>query len=131
MASLLSTNQEELCKMAKARVQGWSVAAEEFLNKARRQWRDRNNGPMPPEIEAKLIEEAHDKAIGDTFGADWKLHVDAQGQPQEQGIGSTLWLLRVDEQTAEGHYSALSRYRGPAAAGAERERIARLKGGRK
>jgi hypothetical protein len=115
-------------KVPKAKVVGWSVSAEEFLNKARRQWKDRNSGPMPADVEAKLIEEAHDKAIGDTFGADWKQHVDAQGKPQEQGIGSTLWLLRVDEATAEGHYSALARYRGPAAAVAERERIARLKG---
>jgi hypothetical protein len=74
--------------MAKARVQGWSVAAEEFLNKARRQWRDRNSGPMPADVEAKLIEEAHDKAIGDTFGADWKQHVDGQGKPQEQGTSA-------------------------------------------
>jgi len=52
----------------------------------------------------------------------------AQGRPQEQGIGSTLWLLRVSEEEAEGCYSAIARWRGPAAAQAERERIARLKG---
>jgi hypothetical protein len=58
----------------------------------------------------------------------YALPKDAQGRPQEQGVGSTLWLLRVSEEEAEGHYSALSRWRGPAAAAAERERIARLKG---
>jgi hypothetical protein len=66
--------------------------------------------------------------VADVYGADWKQHVDAQGRPQEQGIGSTLWLLRVSEEEAETHYAAISRWRGPAAASAERERIAKLKG---
>jgi RNA 3'-terminal phosphate cyclase len=114
--------------MSKAKVKAWSVAAEVAIDKARRAWKDRHGGAMPPEIEAKIIEQAHDQAVADVYGADWKQHVDAQGKPQEQGIGSTLWLLRVSEDEAELHYSALSRYRGPAAAVAERERIARLKG---
>jgi hypothetical protein len=112
----------------KVKPHGWSVAAEAFLDKARRQWKDKHSGPMPADVETKLIEQAHDKAIGDTFGADWKQHVDAQGNPTEGGIGSTRWLINVDEATAETHYAAISRYRGPAAATAERERIARLKG---
>jgi hypothetical protein len=62
------------------------------------------------------------------FGADWREHVDAHGNPTEQGIGSTAWLLNVDEARAERHYAALGRFVGPAAAQAERERIARLKG---
>lgn len=114
----------------KVQVQGWSVAAEVALDKARRIWKERHGGPMPPEIEAKEIERAHDQAVADTFGSDWKQHVDAQDRPQEQGIGSTLWLQRVSDEEAERHYSALARYRGPAAAEAERERIARLKGGK-
>jgi hypothetical protein len=112
----------------KVKPHGWSVAAEVALDKARRLWKERHGGLMPPEIEAKAIEQAHDQAVADVYGADWKQHADAQGRPQEQGIGSTLWLMRVSEEEAESHYSALSRYRGPAAAAAERERIARLKG---
>jgi hypothetical protein len=115
-------------KVPKAKVVGWPVSAEEFLNKARRQWRDRNGGPMPADVEAKLIQEAHDKAVADVFGANWKANVGPDGRPQEDGIGSTIWLVNADEATAEGHCSALARWRGPAAAAAERERIARLKG---
>jgi hypothetical protein len=116
--------------MAKTKIEGWSVSAEVALDKARRLWKERHGGVMPPEIEAKAIEAAHDQAVADTFGADWKQHVDAQGRPTEGGIGSTRWLIAVSEEEAESHYAALSRYRGPAAAAAERERIARLKGGK-
>jgi hypothetical protein len=115
-------------KMAKTKIEGWSVAAEASLEKARKIWKDRHGGAMPPEIEAKAIEQAHDQAVADVYGSDWKQHVDAQGRPTEGGIGSTRWLINVDEATAESHYAALGRYRGPAAATAERERIARLKG---
>jgi hypothetical protein len=116
--------------MSKTKPVGWSVAAEVSLDKARRVWKDRHGGAMPPEVEAKAIEAAHDQAVADVYGADWKQHVDAKGRPQEQGIGSTLWLLRVSEEEAEGHYAALARWRGSAAAAAERERIQRLKGGK-
>jgi hypothetical protein len=71
-----------------------------------------------------------DQAISDTFGANWKNNLDAQGNPQPDGIGSTLWLLRVSDGEAERHYSAIGRFIGPAAEKAERERIARLKAGR-
>jgi hypothetical protein len=114
--------------MAKTKIVGWSVAAEVALDKARRLWKERHGGLMPPEIEAKAIEQAHDQAVSDVYGADWKQHVDAQGKPTEGGIGSTRWLINVSEKEAESHYAALGRYRGPAAAAAERERIARLKG---
>jgi hypothetical protein len=107
-------------KMSKAKVKAWSVAAEKLKEKI--------TPDTPPRIVEEMINQAHDKAIADVYGADWKQHVDAQGRPQEQGIVSTLWLLRVSEEEAEGHYSALSRWRGPAAAAAERERIQRLKG---
>lgn len=114
--------------MPKVKVEGWSVAAEVALDKARRVWKERHGGAMPPEIEAKAIEQAHDQAVADVYGADWKQHVDAQGRPQEQGIGSDLWLLSVDEEQGERHWAAVSRFVGPAAAAAGRERIQRLKG---
>lgn len=104
----------------KPKVRARSVAAEGLKDKIR--------PDTPPQIVEEMIRQAHDKAVADVYGADWKEHVDAQGRPQEQGIGSTLWLLRVSEEEAEGHYSALARWRGSAAAAAERERIARLKG---
>jgi hypothetical protein len=112
----------------KVKPHGWSVAAETLLDKQRRLWKERHGGAMPPEIEAKAIEAAHDQAIADVYGADWKAHVDANGKPTEGGIGSTRWLVSVSEEEAESHYAALTRYRGPAAATAERERIQRLKG---
>jgi len=104
----------------KVKIRAASVAAEQLLNKIR--------SDTPPEIAAQIRQEAADKAVADVYGADWKQHVDAHGQPQEQGIGSTVWLLNVDEATAERHFQALERWKGPGAARAERERIARLKG---
>jgi hypothetical protein len=103
----------------KSRVKAWSVGGQQMVDKVRKD--------TPPEIAEKIREQAHDKAIADVYGADWKEHVGPDGKPQEQGVGSTLWLLRVSEEEAEIHYAAISRWRGPAAAQAERERIARLK----
>ena len=103
----------------KSRVKAWSVSGQQMADKITER--------TPPEIAEKIREQGHDKAIADVFGADWKEHVGPDGKPQEQGVGSTLWLLRVSEEEAETHYAAISRWRGPAAAAAERERIARLK----
>jgi hypothetical protein len=116
------THKEEV-KVPKPRIKSWSVAAQKTADQA--------TDPkklLPQQIIEQGIERAHDQAVADVYGADWKQHVDAQGRPQEQGIGSTLWLLRVSEEEAETHYAAISRWRGPAAASAERERIAKLKG---
>jgi hypothetical protein len=82
---------------------------------------------MSAEMVEQIKQAASEQGIADVFGADWKEHVDAHGNPQEQGIGSTVWLLGVDEERAERHYAAISRFVGPAAAQAERERIQRLK----
>jgi hypothetical protein len=110
-------------KVPKPKIKAWSVAAKKIADQA-----TNSKTPLPQQIIEQEIERAHDQAVADVYGADWKQHVDAQGRPQEQGIGSTLWLLRVSEEEAETHYAAISRWRGSAAAEAERERIARLKG---
>jgi hypothetical protein len=73
-------------KVSKPRIKSWSVAAEKIKEQIKPE--------TPPQIAEQLLEQARDKAIADVYGADWKQHVDAQGRPQEQGIGSTLWLLR-------------------------------------
>jgi hypothetical protein len=74
-------------------------------------------------MKEQLEEQARLQGVKDVFGYD--VEFDSQGRPIESGIGSTKWLVSVSEEEAEGHYSALARYRGPAAAAAERERIAR------
>jgi hypothetical protein len=78
----------------------------------------------------QIREQAADQAVADVFGADWKEHVDVHGNPVEQGIGSTAWLLNVEEHRAQQHYAAIERFHGPGAAKAERERITRLKAAR-
>jgi hypothetical protein len=116
----------DLLVVPKPKIKSWSVAAQKIADQAKDPKK-----LLPQQIIEQEIERAHDQAVADVYGADWKQHVDAQGRPQEQGIGSTLWLLRVSEEEAETHYAAISRWRGPAAAAAERERIARLKGAKK
>jgi hypothetical protein len=106
----------------KTKVQGSSVAAAKILAKIK--------PGMPAAMVEQIREEANDQALKDVFGADYAQHLDAHGNPQEQGIGSTLWLLRVSDGEAARHYSAIGRFIGPAAEKAERERIARLKAGR-
>jgi hypothetical protein len=101
----------------KVKPHGWSVVGHDAIKPN-----------MPPEMVEQIKQQANDQSISDVFGADWREHVDAHGNPQEQGIGSTAWLLGVDEAQAERHYAAIARFVGPAAAQAERERIARLKG---
>ena len=63
----------------------------------------------------QIREQAADEAVADVFGADWKEHVDVHGNPVEQGIGSTAWLLNVEEHRAQQHYAAIERFHGPGA----------------
>jgi hypothetical protein len=115
--------------MSKPRIKSWSVAAQRILEQAASK---AGAAGIPPELRGKILEQAEqqarDQAVADVYGANWKANVDAQGRPQEDGIGSTIWLMRVSEEEAETHYAAISRWRGSAAAEAERERIKRLKG---
>jgi hypothetical protein len=105
-------------KVPKAKVRGWSVAGQKKL--------DSIKPNTPPEIVAKIEEEANLQGVKDVFG--YGVQFDAQGRPIETGIGSDAWLLAVDEQQGERHWAAVARYVGPASADAGRERIARLKG---
>jgi hypothetical protein len=105
-------------KVPKAKVKGWSVAGEKI--------REKIKPNTPPEIVAKIEEEAALQGVKDVFGAG--VQFDAQGQPIETGIGSDAWLLSVDEGQCERHWAAVARWVGPPAAAAGRERIARLKG---
>jgi hypothetical protein len=109
--------------MPKVKERAHSVAAEKILDKVK--------PGMPTEMVEQIREQANDQALKDVYGADYAQHLDAQGRPQEQGIGSTAWLLNVDEGRAERHYAAVGRFVGPAAEKSERERIARLKAARK
>jgi hypothetical protein len=101
-------------------VTAWSVAGQKIL--------DGIKDNMPPPMIKQIKEKALRQALSDNYGAGWELNLDSNGRPQSDGIGSTLWLMNVDEERAERHYAAISRFVGPAAAQAERERIARLKG---
>jgi hypothetical protein len=109
--------------MPKPKIKAWSVAGQRIADKIK--------PGMPAEMVAQIEQQAREQAIADVYGANWKNNLDANGNPQFDGIGSTLWLMRVSEEEAEGHYSAIARWRGPAAAAAERERIARLKAAKK
>jgi hypothetical protein len=115
--------------MSKPRIKSWSVAAQKILEQAQSK---AGAAGIPPALGEEILrqaeQQARDQAVADVYGVNWKANVDAQGRPQEDGIGSTLWLLRVSEEEAETHYAAISRWRGSAAAEAERERIKRLKG---
>jgi hypothetical protein len=106
-------------KMPKVKTHGWSVAGEKIKEKIK--------PGMPAEQVAAIEQQANDQGIADVFGADWRQHVDAQGRPQEVGIGSDIWLMNVDDEQAERHWAAVARFVGPAAAAAGRERIKRMK----
>lgn len=101
-------------------VTAWSVASQKIL--------DGIKPEMPPAMVEQIKEKALRQALSDTYGANWELNLDSNGRPQADGIGSTVWLMNIDEERAERHYAAISRFVGPAAAQAERTRIARLKG---
>jgi hypothetical protein len=96
---------------------GWSVAGEKIKEKIK--------PGMPPEMVAQIEEEAALQGVKDVFG--YGVQFDAQGRPIETGIGSDAWLLSVDEEQGERHWAAVSRFVGPAAAAAGRERIKRMK----
>lgn len=103
----------------KVKPHGWSVAGEKI--------REKIKPGMPPEMVVQIELEANLQGVKDVFGAG--VQFDAQGRPIETGIGSDAWLLSVDEEQAERHWAAVSRFVGPAAAAAGgRERIARMKG---
>jgi len=109
----------------KTKVKGWSVAQQKLLEKIK--------PDTHPELAKQIEEQANDRGIADVYGADWKQHVDKNGNPQEQGIGSTRWLMNVSASEdanvraqADRHFAAISKFIGPAAATAERERIQRL-----
>ena len=106
--------------MPKVKTHGWSVAGEKIKEKIK--------PGMPAEQVAAIEQAASDQAIADVYGANWKQNVDAQGRPQEVGIGSDIWLMNVDEEQGERHWAAVARFVGPAAAAAGRERIKRMKG---
>jgi hypothetical protein len=106
--------------MVKVREKANSVAASKI--------RERIKPGMPQEMVQQLEQQANEQALSDVYGADWKERVTADGRVEENGIGSTRWLLSVTEAQAERHYAAIGRFVGPQAERAERERIARLRG---
>jgi hypothetical protein len=63
-------------KVPKAKPTGWSVAGQKKL--------DSIKPNMPPEQIEQIRQAASDQGIADVFGADWRQHVDAHGNPQEQ-----------------------------------------------
>jgi len=107
---------------SKTRAKAWSVAAERILAKIK--------PGMPADQVAAIEEQAYEQALSDTYGANWRQNLDANGNPQVDGIGSELWLINVEEDRAETHYAAIARFHGPAAERAAREKIARLKANR-
>jgi len=107
--------------MPKTKERAWSVAGQKML--------DGIKNDTPSALAEQIREAANQRGLIDVFGEGFE--VDAQGKPMEQGIGSTTWLLNVSDARAEQHYTAIGRWRGPAAERAERERIARLKGAKK
>src|SRR5262249_25584982 len=104
--------------MAQTKVPAWSVAGDKILEK-------RKQG-MPADQIAAIEEEARKRSLIDVFGEGYE--TDANGVPQEQGRGSLKWLLSHTEAECEPHFAAIERFVGPAAARAEREKIARLRG---
>jgi len=76
----------KLNKNAKA----WSVAGGKILEKIK--------PGMPEAMVEQIREQANDQALKDVYGADY---IDVHGNPQEAGIGSTQWLLNVEEHRAE------------------------------
>jgi len=104
--------------MVKTKMRATSVAGNRIL--------ERIKPGMPQEQVAAIEEAANQRALIDVYGEGFQ--VDSAGNPQEQGIGSTQWLLKVDEGQAERHYAAIGRFVGPAAEKVERERVARLRG---
>jgi len=109
--------------MAKVKEKAWSVASQKML--------ERIKPDTLPELAAQIREQAADQARSDIYGASWRERVNADGTIAEDGIGSTEWLVNVEEARAERHFAAIERFHGPGAARAERERIARLKAARK
>jgi hypothetical protein len=110
--------------MAKVREKAWSVAADKIREKIRPN--------MPSEQVAALEQQAQEQALSDCYGASWRERINPDGTIAENGIGSPWWLVNVaTDGQAERHFAAVERFVGPAAAKAEREKIARLKAARK
>jgi hypothetical protein len=109
--------------MVKVREKAWSVAAERI--------RMRIKPNMPEDMKAKIELEADEQALSDVYGADWKSRVTPDGRVEECGIGSDVWLANCREGECERHVAAIFRFEGPAAADAMREKIKRLRAGKK
>jgi hypothetical protein len=106
--------------MPKVKERAWSVASGKIL--------ERIKPEMPEAMKEQIREEANDAALRDVFGAGWRERLQPDGSIAEGGIGSPWWLTHVaTDAQAERHYAAIERFIGPAAAKAEREKIARLK----
>jgi hypothetical protein len=106
--------------MPKVKERAHSVAAARILQKIR--------PGMPPDQVTAIEEEANNQALSDVYGVDWRERVTPDGRIEENGIGSTIWLLNHTEAECANHYAAIGKFIGPAAEKAERERIARLRG---
>jgi hypothetical protein len=109
--------------MVKVREKAWSVAAEKI--------RQRIKPGMPHEMVQQLEQQADEQALSDVYGAGWKERVNPDGTIAENGIGSDYWLATCKEGEYERHVSAVFRFEGPVAADAIRQKIQRLRGGRK
>jgi hypothetical protein len=102
----------------KTKMKAWSVAGNKIREKIR--------PGMPPEMVAAIEEEANHRDLVDVYGEGFQ--VDAHGNPIEQGRYSLPWLLAHTEDECENHFAAIEKFVGPAAARAEREKVARLRG---
>jgi hypothetical protein len=109
--------------MVKVREKAWSVSAEKI--------RQRIKPGMPQEMIDLLNQQADEAALSDVYGASWKERVQPDGTIAENGIGSDYWLANCKEGEYERHIAAIFRFEGPASADAMREKIKRLRAGRK
>jgi hypothetical protein len=86
---------------------------------------------MPQELIDQINQEADEQALADVFGAGWRERIQPDGTLAENGIGSDYWLANCKEGEYERHVATIFRFEGPAAADAMREKIKRLRAGRK
>jgi hypothetical protein len=105
------------------KVKAWSVAAEKI--------RMRIKPGMPEDMVRQIEREADEQALSDVYGASWRERVQPDGSIAENGIGSDYWLANCRENEWERHVAAIFRFEGPASADAMREKIKRLRAGRK
>jgi len=110
--------------MPKVKERAWSVEAEKI--------RGRIKPGMPQPMIDAIEAEANEAGLRDFYGASWRERINPDGTIAENGIGSPWWLVNVaTDAQAERHIQAIEKYIGPAAAKAEREKIARMKAARK